>query len=110
MGMPNEFESGSRRRYVRVTGPFDGYRVGLLETPVRIFDLSQGGCFVNSTHEQQAGSRVVLKIDLPAEGSITVTGETVYHRPGFGFAVRFLDLDDDTVGRLVRTVDALKDR
>lgn len=101
-------ESGiEKRRYARVFGPFDGYRVAMLDTPVRIFDLSQGGCFVNSSHAQRREARMVLKIDLPEEGTIMVKAETVYVRPSFGYAVRFVDVDDDTAARLQRTVAAL---
>jgi hypothetical protein len=96
----------SRRRYERVAGPFDGYRVGPIETPVQIFELSLGGCFVNSIDEQQVGSTLVLKIDLPQEGWITVNAETVY-RHQFGFAVRFVDVDVQTGARLLRTIDAV---
>ena len=38
----------SRRQHPRVHGPFDGWRVDLLDVPVRIYDLSLGGCFVNA--------------------------------------------------------------
>ena len=55
----------SRRPHDRLAGPFDGCRMGLLETPVRTYDLSVGGCFVDSLNEQQNGSLIVLKIDLP---------------------------------------------
>ncbi len=107
--MPGEFTGGRwRRRYERVRGPFDGIRVGLLEMPVRIHDLSVGGCFVNSTHEQKEGSRFVLKIELPEEGWISVKAETLYRRPGFGYAVRFIDVDAETSASVVRTIDALK--
>ncbi len=98
----------SRRRHDRVAGPFDGVRIGLLETPIRIYDLSLGGCFVNSVHEQREGSRVQLKIELPNEGSIVVDAETLYRRQGFGFAVRFVSLKLETVRRLMRTIDTLK--
>ena len=109
MSQGNEFADGrSRRRYVRVHGPFDGWRVGLLDVPVRIYDLSLGGCFVNATHAQRDGARLVLKIDLPSEGSITVHAESIYHRAG-GYAVRFIDLDADAAARVARTVEALKD-
>ena len=100
----------SRRRHDRVAGPFDGCRLGLLETPIRIYDLSLGGCFVNSMHEQREGSRVQLKIELPDEGSIVVDAETLYRRQGFGFAVRFVDVNIETARRLMRTIDNLKKR
>ena len=98
----------ARRKYDRVPGPFDGVRAGLLDTPIGIYDLSAGGCFVNSMHEQEQGSTLVLRIDLPGEGWITVKGETVYQRPGFGYAVRFIDVDADTTARLWRLVKASK--
>ena len=54
-----------KRRHVRVAGPFDGYRLGLLDTPVRIYDLSEGGCFITSPHASPASGRhLVLKAVL----------------------------------------------
>jgi len=99
----------SRRRHNRVHGPFDGWRVDLLDVPVRIYDLSLGGCFVNSMNPQRIGVRLLLKIDLPHEGAIQVMAESLYQRPG-GFAVHFVDVDIDTARRLARTVDALRDQ
>ena len=96
-----------RRRYTRVHGPFDGYRVGKLETPVRIYDLSQGGCFVNGASHQRKETRMALKIDLPAEGTIAVEAQLVYVRQDFGYAVRFVDVDPDTDARLRRAIDSL---
>ena len=96
-----------RREHDRVSGPFDGRRVGLLDTPVRIYDLSKGGCFVHSLHEQTVGIPVTLKIDLPFEGWITVEAEVAYCKEGFGFAVRFLNMDQTTAAQLSRSVDKL---
>jgi len=96
-----------RREHDRVRGPFDGRRVGLLDTPVRIYDLSKGGCFVHSLHEQTVGIPVTLKIDLPFEGWITVEAEVAYCKEGFGFAVRFLNMDEATTAQLSRSVDKL---
>ena len=99
-----------RRQHDRVTGPFDGLRVNALETPVRIYDLSEGGCFVNSTHEQQPGVDFELKIDLPHEGWISLTARTLYRKPEFGFAVRFSDLTDEAMARLRRAIGHIKRR
>jgi hypothetical protein len=96
-----------RREHDRVPGPFDGLRVDLLDTPVRIYDLSKGGCFVHSMHEQTIGIPVTLKIDLPFEGWITVEAEVVYRKDGFGFAVRFQKMDAATTAQLSRSVDKL---
>ena len=83
-----------QRQHFRVPGPFDGFRIGLLETPVRIYDLSEGGCFVSSLYAGVPGEIVTLKIELPHEGWIKIQGETLYDRAGFGFVVRFLDVTD----------------
>lgn len=60
-----------RRQHDRAPGPFDEWRVGLLDVPVRIYDISEGGCFVSAMHEQQAGIVFVLKVDLPHAGWMT---------------------------------------
>ena len=99
-----------RRRHQRVDGPFDGRRVGALETPVQLFDLSRGGCFINSLHEQQLGITLALKIDLPHEGWITVKAETLYRRGEFGFAVRFIEMSEAESVHLDRALQALAQR
>ena len=96
------------RKDHRVTGPFDGCRVGLIDTPLLIYDLSEGGCFVNSLYDTPIGQRLVLRITLPYEGVVTVEAETVYVRPGFGFAVRFVDLSDETYACLGRALQRVR--
>lgn len=96
-----------RRASDRVPGPFDAWRVGTLETPVRIFDISLGGCFVHAMHEQERGVVVLLKIHLPEAGWIELKAETLYRRPGFGFGVRFIDTPPETLHRLERALEAL---
>jgi hypothetical protein len=106
MGAPTMDEN--RRRHTRVTGPFDGKRIGPIDTAVQIYDLSEGGCFVNSMQEQLEGREVELEIVLPVEGVIHVVATTVYSRSGFGFAARFRKLDDDARERLGRELDRLR--
>ena len=100
----------NRRRHIRIAGPFDGFRVGALETPLNIFDLSRGGCFVNAMHEQTSGIRFVMKIDLPYVGLIRLKAETLHRRNGFGFAVRFVDMDEETASRLDEALEQLQSR
>jgi hypothetical protein len=103
-----EASGEDRRQYTRVIGPFDGRRVSELETPVRIYDLSEGGCFINSLHDQQPDVTVVLKIELPKEGWITVTARTLYRKADFGFAMRFIEMTDEAAARLRRAVRRLQ--
>ena len=95
------------RRYDRVVGPFDARHADRPDAPLLVYDLSVGGCFVNSMREQPDGSTFVLRIALPHEGWITLNVETLHHLQ-FGFAVRFLNVDADTTSRIMRTVEILK--
>jgi len=96
-----------RRESDRVPGPFDAWRVGYLQTPVRIYDISLGGCFVHAMHEQERGVIVMLQIQMPDDGCLEVKAETLYRRPGFGFAVRFIDMDDQTRARLEHALQSM---
>lgn len=100
--------SENRRRHSRVTGPFDGKRISLIDTPVQIYDLSEGGCFVNSMQEQKEGREVELEIELPTQGPIRVVAQTLYCRPGFGFATRFTQIDQDALIRLTHELERLR--
>jgi hypothetical protein len=98
-----------RRQHERIAGPFDACRIGALDTPLRVFNLSRGGCFITAMHEQKPGIRFLMKIDLPAVGEISVKVETVYRRSDFGYAVRFVDMDDETAARLDAAIEQLLD-
>jgi hypothetical protein len=97
-----------RRKHKRVHGPFDGIRVGALETPVQLYDLSRGGCFINSMHQQQPGIKLLLKLDLPQEGWIAVRAETLDRRGELGFAVQFVDVSQEAAARLDRALLAME--
>ena len=95
------------RRYVRATGPFNGFHLGLRKAPVLIFNLNIGGGFVNFSDDQPAGRTFALTIDLGEDDRITVLAETVY-RDASGIAVRFIDLDGEESERLGRAVDRMR--
>lgn len=99
---------GDRREHRRFTGPFDGRRVDALETPIRIYDLSRGGCFVTAMHSQKPGVRLTLRIDLPHEGWIVVKAETLARHDECGFAVRFLHMDADQAERFDRALQRME--
>ncbi|HEX3704237.1 MAG TPA: PilZ domain-containing protein [Vicinamibacterales bacterium] len=81
--------------------------MGAIATPVRLYDVSAGGCFINSMYEQKPGVKFVLEMDLPLAGVVTVNAEVLYVKPEFGFAVRFIDLSPETKAVLQRSVDAM---
>ena len=96
-----------RRASPRARGPFDGIRFGLLDVDVRIYDLSAGGCFVESLNESKVGERLRLRIELPDEGGVEVAGFVVPSTRTLGYAVRFVELEDPTRERIERTVARL---
>ena len=95
------------RRDLRVAGPFDGRWVGALTVPLRIHDLSMGGCLIQAYHEQAPGRRFTLEIELPHEGWIEVEAESIYVREGYGFAARFVAMTDETRDALLRVIRRL---
>ena len=97
----------SRRSELRVAGPFAGRRIGPLPTPLRIHDLSAGGCLVECYYDVAVGRRIPLPIELPGEGWITLDAETVHLRDSFGFAVRFVNLSAANRARIERTIERL---
>jgi hypothetical protein len=97
----------SRRKSPRVPGPFLGRRRGALTTEIRIHDLSSGGCLIESFHQVSQGRRLQLEIDLPEHGTVTVEAEALYDRADYGFAVKFVDLPDDTRATLERAIARL---
>ena len=105
--VPSPASSPQRRQFPRVPGPFEGRRLGALSVPLYIHDLSVGGCLVESFHEQTPGRRIKIEIDLPYAGSIALDAETLYTRPNYGFAVRFVDVTDEKRRRLERVIDRL---
>src|SRR6185369_11226336 len=111
MSMPetasDSVDSLKLRRAPRVAGPFDGRWVDLLTVPLRIHDLSVGGCLIQAYHEQAPGRRFTLEIELPDEGWIEIEAESLYVREGYGFAVRFVSMTDDTRAALDRVIQQL---
>jgi hypothetical protein len=106
--VPPPVPSASRRKFVRVRGPFDGRRVGLLTVPITIYDLSAGGCLIQAFHEEPSGRRFALEIELPVEGWIQVEAQSLYMREGYGFAVHFVEMDETTRERLERAIERLR--
>lgn len=103
----NRRSTDDKRATPRIRGPFDGWRVSALETPVRIFDISIGGCFVNSVHRQEPGREVTLKIELPLEEPICVKAVTLDQRSELGYAVRFVEVEPADALRLERALTRL---
>ncbi len=96
-----------RRRYPRVRGPFEGEWAGASgNREARIWDLSIGGCYIDSLNDQRPGEHIDVDIPMP-EGHIHAGGKVVYSTPNQGFAVHFTEVADDDRDVLRRAVDRL---
>ncbi len=100
-------QTSSRRQTPRVPGPFDGRRRGALTVNLRIHDLSAGGCLIESFYEVAAGRHIKLDIELPYVGWVTLDAVTLYTRPDFGFAVKFVDVPPVTHDTLEYVIQRL---
>lgn len=97
-----------RRGARRVRGPFDAQRVGLLNLKLRIYDLSAGGCLIDSLAEVTTEHSLRLRIELPDGNFITVRGQVVLPPRDIGYAVRFIDVDAPTREMIERAIDYLQ--
>jgi hypothetical protein len=103
-----DFSGDARRQTPRVPGPFEGRRLGALTVELRVHDLSVGGCLIQSFHEVPVGRRMKIELDLPVEGTVTVDAESVNTRPDYGFAVKFIDVPEETRKQLERVIDRIR--
>ena len=62
---------------------------------LRIADISEGGCYVDSILEVFKGETLFLKILMPAGEWLDVQGFVAHHFPRLGFGVRFINLDEE---------------
>lgn len=76
--------------------------------PVRIIDLSEGGCYVDTTGEACIGEQLTLRVRLPDNGWLELTGEVAHHQVPVGFGLRFSNLTDEQREQLRSFIEHLK--
>jgi PilZ domain-containing protein len=99
--------AADRRRFFRICHSFEGRRRGILTVPIRIYDLSVGGCLIESRYPESRGRRLELDIDLPWEGWTTLDAQIVNIRPEYGYGVQFVGVPEDIRRRLDRVVERI---
>jgi hypothetical protein len=93
-----------RRQHLRVKGPFDGCRRGVIDLPVRILDISESGAFVGALVDADPGDHLTLGVRWTGQDWITLAAEVVHNQSGIGFAVRFVETPDETRSSLAGLV------
>ena len=66
----------------------------------RVTDLSEGGCYLDTVGEVMKGEIVAFRVLLPDDDWLYLEGEVKHHRPGYGFGVQFVDMNDEQTEKL----------
>ena len=95
-----------RRKNVRVRVALEARLVcrGFSET-TRTYDISAGGCSLETTVAIAPGEGVELELRLPDGRLIALSCEVVHTMLGAGLAVRFLAADEEQRQTLARLLD-----
>jgi hypothetical protein len=86
------------RKEVCLTAHFEG-----TAAEVRISDLSEGGCYVDSIAEVLVGERVHLNILHDGEW-VKFSGIVAHHFPRLGFGVRFVNLNKNQLQQVISLI------
>ncbi|HSE32967.1 MAG TPA: PilZ domain-containing protein [Pyrinomonadaceae bacterium] len=78
-------------------------------TSARVADLSEGGCYLDTVGEVMTGEIVAFRVLLPDGDWLYLEGEVRHHRQGFGFGVRFVDLNDEQHEKLLLLLQIAKE-
>jgi hypothetical protein len=70
----------------------------------RVGDLSMGGCFVDTIVSAQMGERINLKLLASNTETLEIVGEVIYHLPGFGFGVHFINMSNENQNQLEQII------
>ena len=97
-----------RRSEKRLEVCLDAVWDGHGNRPARITDLSEGGCFVDTTGEAYIGELLTFRVELPDGKSLELTGEVAHHMRPVGFGLRFVGMSDEQREQLLSFIEYLK--
>ena len=101
--------TAERRAHERLSHPLEGsWRGASGATRCRISDISLSGCFPQSLAMPKVGETTEVTIEFGPNQALTLTGDVAYAEQGMGFAVKFVDLDEDSRTALEEHVAGLK--
>lgn len=97
-----------RRSEQRLQVCLDAVWDGHGSRPARITDLSEGGCFVDTTGEALAGEMLTFRVELPDGNWLELTGEVAHRMRTVGFGLRFVELSAEQREQLLEFLEYLK--
>lgn len=75
------------------------------DQPVRITNLSEGGCYLDTVGEVRRGEIVGFRVLLSDGDFLYLEGEVRHYTAGVGFGVQFVDLNDEQMAGLKRLIE-----
>src|ERR1044071_2226502 len=97
-----------RRSEKRLEVSLDAVWDGHGNRPARITDLSEGGCFVDTTGEALIGEQLTFRVQLPDGNRLDLTGEFPHSMRRFGFGLRLRELTDEQREQLLSFLENLQ--
>ncbi len=96
-----------KRRYLRLSGPFDGAWDGASGSrTARILELSSGGCFIDVMGTPREGERVRISVTIGGR-TMALVAEVVHVDRIQGFGVRFVDNPPERLEELERMLSGV---
>lgn len=71
-------------------------------------NISSGGMFINTDEPLKAGTRMVVRFELPNKHRVIAVSRVCYARKGRGLGVEFLNLDEEDRDEIVAYIQALR--
>lgn len=71
-------------------------------------NISTGGLFIMTEERLRAGTRMVVRFELPNKHRVIAVSRVSYAREGVGVGVEFLNLDNDDLEEIQAYIDSLK--
>ena len=73
-------------------------------------NISIGGLFISTEEPIRAGTRMVVRFELPNKHRVIAVSRVAYVRKGLGLGVEFLSLDDEDREEIQTYIALLKAR
>jgi PilZ domain len=97
-----------RRNKERLEVSLDAVWDGHGNRPARITDLSETGCFVDTSGEALVGELLTFRVELPDGNWLQLTGEVAHFMRPVGFGMRFVEMTDEQREQLLSFIEGLK--
>jgi hypothetical protein len=94
-----------RRQHKRVPILLEVRSASLEQHSLHTYDVSLGGCYLDSLEQVSVGQLVHFEIQLSTEAWMPLHAQVVHHKPYIGCGLKFLGLTQTEKDLLARTIE-----